>query len=167
MTILNEPITEEWLREVGFKWHQFNRQPDKQWLLWLGDACRTGQSFEGTEDIGIELAAGRDGWWFCWLRSDCAHRYSRFLHVRHMRVRGDVIRLVVAITDQSWEPKNHRFGSCLKPDQAERARLDDERLDRRMMLQTGHPWRDVEKDDSRGGALPEHMQGAIDGGQAK
>ncbi len=28
--ILNEPITEEWLKSVGFKWHQFDRQPDKQ-----------------------------------------------------------------------------------------------------------------------------------------
>lgn len=25
---MSEPITEEWLKSVGFKWHQFVRQPD-------------------------------------------------------------------------------------------------------------------------------------------
>jgi len=29
-------LTEEWLKRVGFKWHQLDRQPDKHWLLWLG-----------------------------------------------------------------------------------------------------------------------------------
>lgn len=38
MSILNNPITEEWLKSVGFKWHQLDRRPEKQWLLWLGDA---------------------------------------------------------------------------------------------------------------------------------
>ena len=83
----SEPITEDWLREVGFKWHQFDRQPNKQWLLWVSDAC--GQWGSSGDDLGVELAAGsydaergdREGW-FCWLRSDVSHRYSRFIHVR-------------------------------------------------------------------------------------
>ncbi len=31
-------ITEDWLYAVGFRWHQLDRQPNKQWLLWLGNA---------------------------------------------------------------------------------------------------------------------------------
>lgn len=36
----DDPITEEWLKSVGFKWHQFDRQPDKHWLLWLGGGLK-------------------------------------------------------------------------------------------------------------------------------
>ena len=36
MKDIDLPLTEEWLKENGFKWHQFDRQPDKHWLLWLG-----------------------------------------------------------------------------------------------------------------------------------
>jgi hypothetical protein len=161
--MLNDPITEEWLKSVGFKWHQFDRQPDKQWLLWLGDFTSSGD----TQDLGIELAPGaRDGFWFCWLRSDCSHRYSRFLHVRRMKVRGDVIRLVVALTDSDWRPENHIGGAAMTQKRADSIRADSDRLDRRIMRE-GRPWRDIEKDDSRGGALPEHMQAAIDAGKAE
>lgn len=44
-------ITEEWLKSVGFKWHQFDRQAVKEWLLWLGDVCDPGDA----EALGIEL----------------------------------------------------------------------------------------------------------------
>jgi hypothetical protein len=159
---LNTPITEDWLKSVGFKWHQFDRQPDKQWLLWLGDFTSPGD----TQDLGIELAPNRDKDWFCWLRSDTAHRYSRFLHVRHMKVRGEVIRLVVALTDGDWRPENHIYGSAMRPERAELIRKDWNRLDLRIMRE-GRSWRDIEKDDSRGGAMPEHMQAAIDAGKAQ
>jgi len=151
------PITEEWLRSVGFKWHQFDRQPDKQWLLWLGDITSPGD----TEDLGIELAPGREDWWFCWLRSDCSSRYSRFLHVRHIRTTGELIMLVQGITGTVWDPANHIGGAALRPERAEAIRKEYDRLDKRIMRE-GHPWRDIEKDDTRGGALPEHMQHAID-----
>lgn len=161
--ILNDPITEEWLKSVGFKWHQLHRQPDKQWLLWLGDHTDRGD----TQALGIELAPGvSDGAWFCWLRSDTSQRYSRFLHIRHMKVIGDVIRLVVALTDSDWRPENHIGGAAMTQKRADSIRADYNRLDR-IIMREGHPWRDIEKDESRGGALPEHMQGAIDGEQAK
>ena len=161
--ILNEPITEEWLKFVGFKWHQFDRQPEKQWLLWLGDFTDHGD----TQALGIELCSGaRDEGWFCWLRSDSSSRYSRFLHVRHMKVKGDVIRLVVALTDSDWKPENHIGGSAMTQKRADSIRADYDRLDKRIMRE-GHPWREIEKDDSRGGALPEHMQHAIDAKLAK
>lgn len=55
-------ITEDWLKESGFKWHQFDRQPNKQWLLWLAGVFADG--FTGFEDLGIELSANHDGTWF-------------------------------------------------------------------------------------------------------
>ena len=55
-------ISEDWLRSVGFKWEQLDRQPSKQWILWLGRALRdyaepNGRMFCGPDDIGIELGA--------------------------------------------------------------------------------------------------------------
>ncbi|WEX10340.1 hypothetical protein [Chelativorans sp. AA-79] len=160
-------ITEDWLREVGFKWHQFDRQPDKHWLLWCGDAAGTG-FMTSFEDIGIEVApmayrnrAGeianpeRAEYWFVWIRSDVAGRYSRFLHVRHMRTRSDLIKLVEAVTGQDWNPENHMYGSVRTPEQAARIRQEHERLDHRIRAERAH--NDVEKDDTRGRALPEHM----------
>ena len=168
--ILNDPITEEWLKSVGFKWHQLDRQPTKQWLLWLGDAVRGADgSWTDTQDIGIELCQNLPddaSQWYCWLRSDGSHRYSRFLHVRHLKVIGDIIRLVVAITDQSWDPNNHINGSCLTPKHAAGIRSEWDRLDKKIVRESPK-WRDIEKDDSRGGALPEHMQHAINAKLAK
>ena len=160
----DEPITEGWLKEVGFKWHQFDRQPGKHWVLWLGDAVGQGlvTSFE---DIGIEVSTmqyenalgevvGQDAW-FCWLRSDAAGRYHRFIHLRHLRTRGELIALVEAIAGQPWNPENHLYGSVRSPEQAAKIRARDAEMDRRMARET--PWYGIEKDDSRGRALPEHM----------
>jgi hypothetical protein len=161
-----EPITEPWLCSVGFKWHEFERQGSKQWLLWLGDACRRGRSFEDTEDLGIEVASSRDGWWFCWLRSDGSHRYSRFLHIRHIRFQNELIAMIEGLTGQAWDPANNRMGAMLKPERAAWHRERENRLDQRIIRETT-PWRSIEQDPSRGGALPEHMQAAIDAGKAK
>lgn len=166
-----EPITEEWLKAVGFKWHQLERQQGKQWLLWLGDAIADWGV--GHDDIGLELAAG--AWnhaekshnvdWFCWLRGDSSHRYSRFLHIRHVRTRGEVIRFVEAITGLPWAPENHFYGSVRTSEQAERIRQERERLDLKFNEST--PWRAREKDDSRGRPLLEHVDAAIKSGDAK
>lgn len=167
--ILNKPITEAWLKEVGFRWHQFERQPNKQWLLWLGDCLREGSGwgFTSYEDLGIELTYNKlDDSWFCWLRSDCAGRYHRFIHVRHLHLCGDVIQLVVALTGCSWSPENHINGCALKPEHAAARRNEADRIDR-VLLRGGHPWLEVEKDDARGRALPEHMEAAVKSGGAK
>lgn len=155
--IMSEEIAEDWLRAVGFKWHNLERQPDKHWLLWLGGATRGDQMFAGHEDLGVEVTPSRDGMWFCWLRSDVAHRYSRFLHVRHLRTRVELIKLIEALTGQTWNPANNLYGSMRTPEAAARIREADERLDLRMMRERP-AWREIEKDDSRGGALPEHME---------
>ncbi|MGY3605644.1 MULTISPECIES: hypothetical protein [unclassified Bradyrhizobium] len=170
----DDPITEEWLKAVGFKWHQFDRQPSKHWLLWLGAGLKEKPCLTSYEDIGIELAANvpsRDGDmdWFCWLRSDGAGRYHRFIHLRHVQTRNDVMLLVVAITGRPWTPENHLFGSLRSPMDADRIREDRQRADQRMIHEASpfHKWADIEKDDTRGRALPEHMTAAINGGGAK
>ena len=70
MEDFNLLITEPWLSASGFRWHQLDRQPDKQWLLWLGSAIEDGLT--AAEDLGVEVSrTGRpaDGSeWHCWLR---------------------------------------------------------------------------------------------------
>ena len=158
-------ISEDWLKSVGFKWHQLDRQPSKQWVLWLGSGLKQGPSLTGSEDIGIELAANsptREGFteWFCWFRSDAAGRYHRFIHLRHLTMNTEVIRMVGAITGHPFEPSNHFYGAVLTPERAAARRREDERLDRRMMREASphQKWFDVEKDDTRGRALPEHLE---------
>lgn len=166
---LHIPITEDWLKEIGFRWHQFDRQPNKQWLLWLGDCLREadGWGFTSYEDLGIELAYNKPSDdWFCWLRSDAAGRYHRFLHIRHIKVRGDVIQLIVALTGFDWLPANHIDGCVLKPEHAESRRREAERLDQQL-LRGRTKWSEAEKDDSRGRPLPEHLDAAIKNGGAK
>ncbi len=154
-------ITEAWLKEASFRWHQLGRQPTKQWLLWLGDTLQSWRSFE---DLGIELASGvyneRTGandLWHCWLRSDAGHRYSRFIHVRHLACRQELITLTEGITGQAWNPANHWYGAMRTPANAERCRREASRLDVER-LTTRPKWAGIEQDDSRGRALPEHYE---------
>lgn len=162
-------ITEDWLREIGFKWHQFDRQPAKHWLLWLGDAIASKTT--GYEDLGIELAPawwqnrhgddmGDVGGWNCWLRADSAGRYHRFIHVRHLHRQSDLIALVEALTGQAWNPENNFGGSMLRPSRAAAIRAELDRPDR-VLLRARHPWAECEKDDSRGRALPEHLEAYV------
>lgn len=175
----DDPITEEWLKSVGFKWHEFERQGAKHWLLWLGAGLKEKPTLTSYEDIGIELAPG---WWnnaagekvggsdwFCWLRSDAAGRYHRFIHLRHVETRRDVTLLVEAISGRPWTPENHFYGSLHSPTNADRIRQDMQRLDHALIQGAAphHKWADIEKDDSRGRALPEHMTTAIAGGGAR
>ncbi len=158
------PITEDWLKSVGFKWHQLDRQPSKHWLLWLGSAVGM---FADIEDIGVQVAdmrfknsagdiVGREAW-FVWFRGDSAGRYHRFIHVRHMRWQHELIKLIEAVSGQDWNPDNHHYGSVRTPEQAAQIRQDNERLDR-TFAREGYPWAEIEKDDTRGRALPEHYE---------
>jgi hypothetical protein len=161
------PISEDWLKAVGFKWHQLDRQPSKHWVLWLGHGLNQGASLTDSEDIGIEIAANMPGRnpvlkdWFCWFRSDAAGQYHRFIHLRHLTLNTEVMRLVEAITGYPFDPGNHFYGSALTPERAQRRRQEDAtRLDRQMMLEASPfaKWSEVEKDDTRGRALPEHLE---------
>lgn len=159
----DDPITEDWLREVGFRWLQMDRQPDKHWLLWIGDAVRAiDGSLTATEDIGIELApVDKDRQqWFCWFRSDASHRYGRFIHVRHLRWQRELIALVEACSGQAWNPAYHRHGAMHTPKQVERWEAEDRRLDR-VLRDSGHPWGEAEKDPTRAGATHQHLDAHI------
>ena len=122
-----EVITERWLREVGFKWHWFEGQPNKHWLLWLGRALQETQSSTSqAEDLGIELSFGRNSktpWWFCWLRSGPEHTCHRTIHVRHVSLKREVVSLVEGITGNRWNPANHYNGLVLTPRHARRERF--------------------------------------------
>lgn len=152
---MNGPITEEWLKEVGFRWSQFDRQPDKHWTLWLGWAMEDGPDLE---DVGLELAPGFDGKWYCWLRSDVAHRYCRFVHVRHLRWKLELVELIAAVAGRPFDPADVFYGVLLTKDRADRQRAEADRLDRRMLDE--HRWRQDGTDDSLGGARAEHLPAA-------
>lgn len=152
-------ITEGWLREVGFKWHQFDHQPTKHWLLWLAPAFADRRLVD-TEDFGIELSGdvpGAPDQWFCWLRSDFAGRYHRFIHVRHLRFQHELIHMIEGLTGQPWNPANNLWGSMRTPEAAARMRAKEQRADQVNMMERAR-WQEIEKDDSRGRALPEHME---------
>ena len=84
--MIGETTTEDWLRAVGFKWHELPRSGGKHWILWFGALHST--FLASFEDVGIEVAARTDGEWHCWLRSDFARKYGRFIHIRPITYQG-------------------------------------------------------------------------------
>ncbi len=175
------PIKEDWLKSVGFKWSQFDRQPEKMWLLWIGDALVENgepQMWRSSdyEDLGIEVAANRKNGtsseikdWFCWLRSDSAGRYHRFIHIRHIVYQDELIAMAEGLTGRRWDPSNNVYGSMKSPKAASRLKQESTRLDLVIRHESGAhaKWYDAEKDDSRSRALPEHIDAATKGGLAK
>lgn len=166
---LDAGLSEAWLKAAGFKWHEMERQGAKHWLLWISRGIGEDQSFC---DLGVELSFGSwrgpslpDGW-FCWIRSDFGHRYSRFIHVRTMTTAREVVSLIQGMTGKPFDPALCFYGSLYTPEAADRLRREHERLDVRM-ARSVYPHRDIEKDDTRGGALPEHLDASIKAGKAK
>lgn len=168
MSTMNDAIDEQWLRDCGFRWHEFERSGGKHWLLWIGGVIairqteRTGNPwrFSDDEDLGVEIAAGgSDGSWFCWLRSDTAHRYHRFIHLRHIWTRLELATIVEGLSGVPWNPQNHRYGSIHTDQQMERIRQDEQRPDR-VLLQGSSPWYPSERDKSQGRPLIGHLEAA-------
>lgn len=152
-------ITEEWLRSIGFRWEQLDKQPTKHWLLWLADACidpveTSRRMFAASEDLGIEVADDQRGAWFCWLRADYAGRYSRFLHVRHIAERAELVSLIEAVTGRPFIATDVLYGSFRSPEQAKRLRNDSLRLDRHMALEWG---KRVDSEEGRDAAKIEKL----------
>ncbi len=154
----SKPISEEWLSAVGFKWHELERQPAKHWVLWLG-----GRKFlQSYEDLGVELSASKDLEWICWLRSDFASRYHRFIFLRHLKAQRELILLVESLSGVPWAPENNLYGAVRTSEEAAQIRSEDDRLDR-VLLRSKERHYEIEKDDTRGGALPEHKE-IVEGG---
>ncbi len=150
----HEPITEEWLSAIGFKWHEVERSP-RHWLLWL--------HVDGMliTDLGVELCANYpnhdDTFYFCWLRGDYSHRYSRFIHVRHLKLKCELLRLIEGLTGLDWNPNNAWYGSLVSDKQSayftkERERLDVHHVER------SPKWNELEEDGTRGYPLSEHQE---------
>jgi len=71
-----------------------------------------------------------------------------------------LIALVEAITWPEVGPCKHIYGVMQTAERAAAIHEEQQRLDRRMMEQ-GSPhskWSEIERDDTRGRALPEHMK---------
>ena len=134
---MSEPITETWLRDVGFKWgDEFNGV--KHWILWMGGAVASKNSF-ASEDLGVEVAKtfSNDGAWHCWIRADYCGRYSRFVHIRYLRHQHELTELIAAMTGFPFDPANSAYGSYHRPEAAERLRGYRERLEVQMAEQWG------------------------------
>ena len=90
-------ITEHWLRTVGFKPHVFARQPNRHWLLWVGHVARDcRRRTRQREDLGIELSFGGASpweWWYCWLRTGTPHTPDRFIHLRDVSQKWEVVQI--------------------------------------------------------------------------
>ncbi len=158
-------ITEDWLKTIGFKWHNLDRQPDKHWLLWVGSAQYSNTTCY--EDLGIEVAPGMlksDPEWFCWLRSDSAGRYHRFIHLRHISERRELVAIIEAMIGYPFDPANACGGSLRTPAMAKKLRDELDRLDRRMLAENAryHAWYEKEKDEFVGRPLIEHQQAYLD-----
>lgn len=162
---LDEPITEEWLKESGFRWSHLDRQDSKHWLLWLGDAVREreGFCFTSYENIGIEIAANRnDPKWFCWFRSHAGGLYGRFLHVRHVRLKLDVVRIVEAVTGYPWTPEYHVGGSARGPLGYKNMLDYAKRKDVELLVEPNRVWHDIERDPYRAGACAPTLRELVD-----
>ncbi|HEY8948475.1 MAG TPA: hypothetical protein VIM56_06295 [Rhizomicrobium sp.] len=171
---LSLPIDEEWLKASGFKWAQLDRQPSRHWMVWLGDAVREnqgdGRSFTSYEDVGIEVAADYNGEWFCWLRSDAAGLYHRFIHIRHLKYRIELVRLIEAITGQPWTPQQHAAGNVLGPKGFAHMERWARRADVQIQfdaIRRGASWHDMERDPNRAGARAIDLWELIDRQQGK
>lgn len=135
---MSTAITEEWLRECGFKWEQGARQPTKMWVLWLGGACLNSRVTYDSTDLGIMLSQGLsyadDELWNCWIRSDFAGRYSKVIHARYMKETCEVVALIEALIGRTFLRENVWYGSLRTAEVSEQFRRDAERLDQRLGL---------------------------------
>jgi hypothetical protein len=130
---MSEPITEEWLREVGFRSSQLERQPHKHWTLNLGWATDGGR-FSTSEDVAIEISpacwynrnservqAADGNPWHCWLKGEG----RGFIHIRHLRDLPDLIAMLEALSGQPWDAANVCYGQLRTPEAAAAIRRED------------------------------------------
>lgn len=146
-------ITEQWLKDNGFKWHDVERS-GRHYLLWIGSCIAENPvknyRVNSHDDFGIELSKFQEdvNSWSVFYRADFAGRYSRFLFTREVWETEQLTRLIEAITDIPFDKSNVWYGNLLRPEQAEHLRAEENhRLDRTWALQG--KWRDDEKDETK------------------
>lgn len=107
----DEPITEEWLGEVGFKYREpGERQPFRHWTLQFSERTDCGLYIETTMPGWINRDGehvGAERGWFLWIG-----REHKFLHVRHVFTKGEIIALVEALSGLPWEPNKRGLVPC-------------------------------------------------------
>ncbi|MHB9110422.1 MAG: hypothetical protein ACYDCO_25500 [Armatimonadota bacterium] len=133
---MTEPITEEWLRAAGFKWHEVERSPCKHWVLWIGWA-QPRRMLQSAEDLGVELTkhTPESEEWMLFVRADYSGRYSRFLFMRDVTAIGQLTRFIECLTDTPFDPANALYGALRTPEQAARLRAEADWLDVRIAVQ--------------------------------
>lgn len=151
------PITEDWLRASGFRWHEMPRCIDKHWTLGLGGTVRGDRRAYSNDDLMLELTkadkSGPD--WFVWIRADYAGRYSRLIHVRYMQRVDQVIALIQGLTGLEFRQDHCLYGNFHRPDDAQQLIADADRLHERQAREWGErAERDTsETDTAREGKL--------------
>ena len=96
-------ITEEWLGEVGFKYREpGERQQFRHWTLTFSEPDDYGMYLETTMPGWLNASGehiGADLGWFLWLG-----REHKFIHLRHVWEREEIVAIVEALIGAKWEP---------------------------------------------------------------
>lgn len=98
-----QEITEDWLAEVGFKYREpEDRQPWRHWTLTFSEADDHGLYLETTQPGWLNSHGdhvGADQGWYLWLGRD-----HKFIHLRHVWDRSEIVAVVEALIGRKWEP---------------------------------------------------------------
>lgn len=109
---MSESITYEWLLSHG--WHKLERQerqPDDHVRRPIACDCIGDHFMVDPNDLCLELTIGYDGKWFCWVTQAVGHNNHahRWIHVRHLRTTGELIRLYEGLTGSSFAEKTREI----------------------------------------------------------
>src|SRR5260370_7219795 len=104
---------------------------------------------EGVEQRDFEARARL----VCWLRSDFASRYHRFIFLRHLKAQRELILLVESLSGVPWAPENNLYGAIRTSEEAAQIRSEDDRLDR-VLLRTRQRHYEIDKVDTPAAPLP-------------
>lgn len=97
----SEPLSYHWLRYNGWKLlgRQERQSTDHVRRDVAGEVAGGRRPFVSSDDLGIELAEGFDGEWYCWV---VRQEPRQCIHVRFVRTVGDVVRLWEGLTGCDW-----------------------------------------------------------------
>lgn len=103
----DDPISEQWLKEIKMESRTLKCDKFKHWFLWIGACIPGAVQFFGNESLALELSQDdqNENRYFCWLVQDhnkpgCA----KSIFMRFLFNKGDFILLLEALTGQEWNP---------------------------------------------------------------